>query len=199
MCSRLSFFSPPSSTSVALCSSCLPCSVFFATGSDSPVKLASSTLSFLSSISLQSAGALLPIVKCTMSPGTSSLDSKSSISLPSLKTVHSVLEELCSASSALPALLSMMTPRVAFKVTMTRMVVPAAYWPSAIETTQDIMSRMTRRSLNCSRMIFHKGVGGSASSRFGPTVSRRSLASSLLRPTAGSTRSPASVSSSVLS
>ncbi len=47
---------------------------FFSTGTDSPVKEASSTFKLDASTNLKSAGIISPVSKTTISPGTTALD-----------------------------------------------------------------------------------------------------------------------------
>ncbi len=77
----------------------------FSTGTDSPVKDASSIFRFTASTIRPSAGILSPVLRRTMSPGTSSLAGISS-SLPPLKTFAIGAASRLNASNAFSALYS---------------------------------------------------------------------------------------------
>ena len=93
---------------------------FFVTDVDSPVNAASSTWRLAASISLESAGTLLPASRSMMSPGTRFFESIED-SFPSLKTRTCGDIILLRASTACSARYSWTNPRTAFMITMTRM------------------------------------------------------------------------------
>ena len=84
---------------------------------DSPVRAASSTSRLAATMSLLSAGTLLPASSNTMSPGTRSLESMDS-SLPSRSTRTWGLTIALRASIAFSARYSWTKPKMAFMTTM---------------------------------------------------------------------------------
>ena len=102
----------------------------FSTGKDSPVKDDSSVFKLMASISLKSAGTVLPSSKITISPGTSS-SAFSSTKAPSLLTIQVGEDILFKASNDFSALLSCTVPIIAFKTQTPMMMIGSAKSKSA--------------------------------------------------------------------
>ena len=96
-------------------------SASFSTGTDSPVREASSAFRLKLSSKRASAGTMSPRLSCNMSPGTSSSDGNTTC-FPARMTVAFGDDSFFSASMAFSALLSCTTPTTAFSTTMKRMM-----------------------------------------------------------------------------
>jgi len=161
-------------------------SSLFETGLDSPVSAASSTSRLAASMSLPSAGTLLPASSSTMSPGTRSMESMDS-SLPSLRTKTLGLTMALRASTAFSARYSCTKPRTAFMTTMKSITMASVMGsPSCMarwaETAADIMSMMTSMLVNCSKRMWYHFVFASSLSSLAPYSSSLLPASSSVMP-----------------
>ena len=97
-------------------------SIRFSEGTDSPVSAASSIFRFTASVRRMSAGTESPVSSTTTSPGTSCRDSITCIS-PSRTTLQCGADSFSSASSDFSALASCITPMIAFRTTIERMII----------------------------------------------------------------------------
>ena len=120
------------------------------TGTDSPVKAASSTLSELASIKRISAGTISPASNKTISPGTKSWG-LTVMTLPSRRTRASGEAISLRASMASSALDSWTTPIMALSTTTRRMMTASCHsWLATKETAAAITRMIIMKSLNCS-------------------------------------------------
>ena len=117
------------------------------TGSDSPVRGASSHCREWFSMIRASAGILSPASSTMMSPGTRLFDGTSS-SLPSRSTVIIGVSMLFSASSAFSARNSCTKPSTAQNTMMTPMMIASTYSPTNAERTVATIRMTTRTFLN---------------------------------------------------
>ena len=121
---------------------------FFSTGTDSPVKDASSALSDWLSSRRKSAGTISPASSSTRSPGTSSAAAINFCS-PSRRTRAWGEVIFFKASIAFSARPSWTTPRMALIRTMAMMTPVSIYSPRKAETRLAAIRIRTMTSLNC--------------------------------------------------
>ena len=125
----------------------------FSTGTDSPVREASSAFRLTASRRRASAGIRSPVLKKIMSPGTSSF-AGISVSFPSLRTDATGAAILFRASIARSARYSWIKPRPAAKRIMTKMTMASATSPTTADRTTATRRMIIMKFLNCSRKIF---------------------------------------------
>ena len=185
---------------------CIVCACL-STGRLSPVSADSSALQLALSKMRQSAGTLSPASKRIMSPITKLRLSVYFTTL-SRKTLHCAFVSVCNASRAFSALLSCITPRVAFNKTTTEMIMTSAkdsrsLFGSALFT--NVKTRLTIAaaskiiiigSASCFKKRNITGVFLRSASLFSPCCLRRFAASCSLKPL-GEEFSCSSVSPSV--
>ena len=171
------FLRSPSGTSSASAASAIG-STCFSTGTDSPVRAASSIFMDALSSTRQSAGTESPASSSTTSPVTSSADGRCS-SLPSRMTLDWAALICCRASRACSLLASWTTPSTELMMTTARMMMTSAHsgspWmvPVMAEMAAATSSMMTIGSAICSKKRFQSGVFSSFSSSLGPYWLRR--------------------------
>ena len=122
-------------------------------GTDSPVKDASSIWNAAISISLASAGTLLPVSRRIKSPGTNSLESIS-ISIPSLMTFAFSAVNFFSASIACSALYSWINPKIPLSTTIVEMTIASSFSPIRREITRAARRMKTIDEVNCLNKIW---------------------------------------------
>ncbi|KAG6553239.1 hypothetical protein Mapa_004973 [Marchantia paleacea] len=123
----------------------LMASTVLATGSDSPVSMASSTSKLSTSMSLQSAGTTSPTSKTMMSPGTT--PRLGILSRPPSRMTLAVGEAiLLRASIVFSARYSWTKPTEALKM-MTKASTPPSAWSCTAKDTTAATSKMTVRPL----------------------------------------------------
>ena len=193
------FLRSPRGTSSASAASVMA-SVCFSTGTDSPVRAASSIFMDALSSTRQSAGTESPASRRTMSPGTSSELGRWLI-LPSRTTLDWAALISCRASRACSLLASWTTPSTELSTTTNRMIAASAHSgspcrkPATTEMAAATSSMMTIGSPICSKKRFHSGVFSSSSSLLGPYCARRLAASAEVRPLSSFEESSPSTSS----
>ncbi len=117
------------------------------TGSDSPVKTASSTSRRSASPIRTSAGIISPVLSSTTSPGTSSAAGMT-LSIPSRFTVVSWAVSFFSFSRDFSARYSCKKPKPAFIITMAKMVTASANSPKKTEIKAAAIKTRTMKSRN---------------------------------------------------
>ncbi|CDA78260.1 putative uncharacterized protein [Clostridium sp. CAG:242] len=132
-------------------------SASFSEGTDSPVRADSSLFRLTLFNNLASAGIKSPASSRIISPGTSCAASMM-LSLPSRITLACGADRFLSASKAFSALLSCMTPMIAFRTTMSRIRSGSKNsfgCPSTHAMTKEIAAAASRiriiTSLNCAK------------------------------------------------
>ncbi len=160
----------------------------FFTGTDSPVRDASSVSRLAEPINRPSAETLSPVERTITSPATSSRDGTST-SRPPRRTVTLGEASSCSASSVFSALYSCVYPNMVFRATMNRMTpaliissVDESMMPTPADTAAAMMRMKTRGSLSCLRRIWRRDTFLFPISSLGPSLARRMEASSAVRP-----------------
>ena len=157
------------------------------TGTDSPVRAASSIFMEALSMMRQSAGTESPASRITRSPTTSSEDGTLT-TLPPRTTLLWAADISWSAASASSALDSWTTPRTAFTTTTKLMMITSAKSaspcasPVRAEMTAATMSMMIIGSAICAKKRFQSGSFSASLSLLRPFFSRRAAASSGARP-----------------
>jgi hypothetical protein len=137
------------------------------TGTDSPVKAASSTFRLDTSMSLISAGTKSPVSNTTTSPGTKFLASITS-GLPSLTTFAWGADILLRADKDSSALFSCIIPNAALRSTMARIIIASLISPNNPDIIAAMISITTIKSLNCSINILQTDLRSFCSNSFGP-------------------------------
>ncbi len=156
-------------------------SVSLSTGSDSPVRVASSTRSPATSTKRRSAGTMAPASICTTSPGTSSRAAISTVR-PSRTTRTIGTAILRSAAIACSARYSWKNPRRVNNTTMAPIAPASRYLPSSNESTAAPMRISTITAEICSQINRQGLVVPDSAISFGPTSANRRRASSVVRP-----------------
>ena len=154
----------------------------FSTGTDSPVKAASSIFNEATSIKRRSAGTTSPASSITISPGTRSVDFTELV-CPSRKTFAFGVDISRSASIACSALDSCTTPITALIITTARIMIEST---TSCETTAEITAANSKtmiiKSLNCSKKRASILFFSPSSSSFKPYSFRRFSASADVSP-----------------
>ena len=159
------------------------------TGTDSPVRAASSIFMEAFSMIRPSAGTASPASSTTTSPGTSSSEWRETC-LPSRSTLQVAAVMVCSASMAASALLSCTTPKMALSSTTAMMIMTSAHsfspesMPVRAETAAAIIRMMSMGSFSWARKRCSKVGLGASLSLLGPYFSCRFWASAVERPSA---------------
>ena len=157
-----------------------------ATGTDSPVIAASSTMTLAASVRSRSPGTTSPASSLTTSPGTSSI-AGSSTSLPSRHACAEGAAIRDNASTARWARTSCTTPMVVLRTTTAAMITASARSPIATTRTRAAQSSMIMGSRSwCATRPRTVGPGSSGSS-LRPCSSRRRAASAEPSPAGRST------------
>ena len=167
-------------------SSATVASLSLCTGSDSPVRADSSHKRFAELNSLASEGGISPASRMMMSPVTSAQASMTS-SLASRITLAGTVVIFFSASSAFSALFSWATPRIAFKVTMSRISSGSKNPdPSNMARPKEMRAAAMRMrimvSLNCRKKRWRVLFFFFSPSLFAPSLSSLRAASCDVRP-----------------
>ncbi len=157
--------------------------VSFRTGSLSPVREASATVSAAASTSRPSPLTASPSLRISASPGTAGSEG----------TRTSALASWVKPSRALPT-----------TMTATTIVPRGTPWaPSMIQAASEIAiatsGRYTNGLANWASSLLHAGTRGICCKRFGPVVLRRSVASAVVRPVGTSVLSSRATTSKSLS
>src|SRR5487761_1967522 len=150
------------------------------TGSDSPVRTASSHCRSDTSTRRRSAGTMVPMRKTTTSPGTRSATATST-TLPSRRTWALRLIFARSDAIATSAAYSLMNPSPTLSATMTAMITPLVTSPVRAETNA-APSRRMRIGLRSWRTRTIEARTLRVVSRLGPPRTRRSRAAAEVSP-----------------
>ena len=172
-------------------------SVCLCTGSDSPVKVDSSALSFAASTRRISAGMRSPASTSTTSPGTSS-SAANRLTTPARNTTQSIFANWRSASMERVARHSVRKPIVALIAITAKMATASAKSENSIASTPAVASKTITMFLNCSARIETRCRCATACNSFRPKMRRRSRTSFSSRPRAESTTSSCSTASALL-
>ncbi len=128
-------------------------STIFFEGTDSPVRDASSTCRDAISISLASAGILLPVSNRMISPGTSS-EASISFSMPFRMTLARSAVNFLKASMAFSALYSWTKPNTALSITIIAMTTASIFSPMTTDIAIATRRMMMIKEVNCRKNIF---------------------------------------------
>ncbi len=154
---------------------------FLVTGSDSPVRAASSICRLAVSSRRTSAGTKLPASRKTMSPGTSSR-AGTLMRCPSRRMAASGAASFFKASSACSARRSCTTPIIVFRTTIARMASASTHSLSRMEISEAPSSSQMTNELICPHTACSSVVRLASFNAFSPTVFRRSAACWLVNP-----------------
>ncbi len=141
--------------------------MLFSTGTDSPVSAASSIFNFAASVSLISAGIILPASSMTMSPGTIP-EAGTLFILLSLYTKAFGAAIFFKALMAFSALYSCTNPMIALSITITIIAIVSAISPIIPDITAAAINTIIMKSLNCSRNIIKSVFFFISCNSFGP-------------------------------
>ena len=158
-----------------------PFAVLLLTPIDSPVRSDSSIIKFVASIISPSAGTLSPDSKITISPKVISLVAIT-FTFPSLTTLHVGDAIAFSASNDFSVLNSCINPSIAFKNTITHIVMASAVSPINPDITVAANKTHVIKSLNCDKNILIADVLFSLVISFNPYCCCLFLTSELDKP-----------------
>ena len=156
----------------------------FSTGTDSPVKAASSIFNELASKRRKSAGTTSPASNRTISPGTNS--SLLIVTVwPLRKTLAFGVDISLSASIACSAFASWTTPMIALIMTTAKIIIESTTsWETTAEIIAAASKTMIIKSLNCSKNFCAIDFFLPSSNSLGPYSDKRFCASSFVNPLA---------------